>query len=290
MTSWFRSWHGAPTDAKWRTIARRAGVRPGDVAAVYWVLLDRASLDKERGSVAGYDIEVIADALGYDIEEVSAIIAVFEEKGVITDGRIVAWEKYQPKREDDSRERVAAYRERIKNEDVTHGNADGDKETGRNAPDTDTEQTQSRTDTESPPTPQGERGSVRSLEWVLQRVKSGKCTKRAPPPYVPEFDEFWMQVVRKEPSKREAYWSWLQVLMRGEEPPGPEDVLAGLGRMVPAWSRLEDKTKIPHITTWLNQDRWTVEHPTMPGTNGATPESKRPAIPPVDWDALTRKA
>lgn len=144
MHSWFRVWHGAATDPKWRTIARRAHSRPGDVWAVMACLMDRASQADERGSIAGFDVEVIADALGYDTEEVERIIAALVEKGVIASGRLTSWEKHQPKREDDSRDRVAAYRERKKNQelnddvtprndDVTRGNSrlDTDKDTDK---------------------------------------------------------------------------------------------------------------------------------------------------------------
>ena len=88
MTDWFRSWHGAPTDPKWRTIARRASVRPGDVFAVVSCLWDRASQAKERGSIAGYDHEVIADALGYEPDEVERIINALVDKAVIIDAEL----------------------------------------------------------------------------------------------------------------------------------------------------------------------------------------------------------
>ena len=115
MSQWFRSWHGAPTDPKWRTIARRAKVRPGDVFAVVSYLWDRASQADMRGTVEGYDIEVIADSFGYEPDEVGAIIAALIDKEVIVQGRISAWEKYQPKREDDnSTNRVKEFRARQK--------------------------------------------------------------------------------------------------------------------------------------------------------------------------------
>ena len=114
-SSWFRSWHGAPTDTKWRTIARRAKVRPGDVFAVVSYLWDRASQCENRGTVEGYDVEVIADSFGYEPEEVGAIISALIDKQVIVEGRISAWEKYQPKREDDnSTNRVKEFRARQK--------------------------------------------------------------------------------------------------------------------------------------------------------------------------------
>lgn len=115
MTEWFRLWHGAPTDPKWRTIARRASVRPGDVWAVVSCLMDRASQASERGCVSGYDIEIIADALGYEPDDVQRIIDALHDKAVIIEGRLASWEKYQPKREDGSAERAKAYRERIAN-------------------------------------------------------------------------------------------------------------------------------------------------------------------------------
>lgn len=89
---WFRSWHGAPTDPKWRTVAKRAGVRPGDVAAVVWVLLDRASQAKERGSIEGYDAEVIADALGYDPEHIIGVVSALHDKGVLVKNIFTNWE------------------------------------------------------------------------------------------------------------------------------------------------------------------------------------------------------
>lgn len=109
---WFRSWHGAPTDPKWRTVAKRAGVRPGDVAAIVWVLLDRASQAKERGSIEGYDAEVIADALGYEPEHIIGVVSALHDKRVLVNSVFSGWEKYQPKREDVSAERTREWRER----------------------------------------------------------------------------------------------------------------------------------------------------------------------------------
>lgn len=137
MTDWFRSWHGAPTDPKWLGIAKRAGVAPGIAVAVAWALMDRASQASERGSIEGHDAEGLAYFFGCEPEQVEAIVAAMTDKGMIVDGRFTAWEKRQPVREDDSSQRVKAFRERKK----TQGNA---PVTQRNAPDTETE-----TDTEA---------------------------------------------------------------------------------------------------------------------------------------------
>jgi hypothetical protein len=140
MNEWFRSWHGAPTDPKWLGIAKRAGVAPGIAVAVAWALMDRASQAADRGSIEGYDADGLACFYGCEASEVDAIVAAMTDKGMIADGRFAAWSKRQPKREDNSADRVKAYRERA----VTHQPA---AETQCNAPkrnvtldtDTDTE-------------------------------------------------------------------------------------------------------------------------------------------------------
>jgi hypothetical protein len=117
MTDWFRTWHGAPSDPKWRMIAKKASVRAGDVWAVVSYLFDRASQAEDRGSVAGYDAELIAEIFGYEADDVTRIIHELEAKNVIMGGRLTAWDKYQPKREDGSQERAKAWRDRKKDEE-----------------------------------------------------------------------------------------------------------------------------------------------------------------------------
>jgi hypothetical protein len=126
MTDWFRSWHGAPTDPKWLGIARRAGVAPGIVVAAVWSLMDRASQAEDRGSITGYDAEGMACFFGCDPEAIEAIVAAMSDKGMIVNGRFASWEKRQPKREDDSSQRVREHRERKRAQserDETHCNA-----------------------------------------------------------------------------------------------------------------------------------------------------------------------
>ena len=119
--SWWRSWHGAPTDHKWAVIAARSGAKVGDVSAIAWAMLDYASQQEERGSVVGFDTEEYAVYSGYLEDEIKAVIQAMNDKGIIVDGHFANWEKRQPKREDDSTERVRQYRE--KKRTVTHGNA-----------------------------------------------------------------------------------------------------------------------------------------------------------------------
>jgi hypothetical protein len=125
---WFRSWHGAPVDAKWRTIAKRAGVPTSLVVSFMWALLDRASQAEDRGSFAGADLETFADYLDCDEDDLKRIVTQCDARNVTCDGRFVSWEKRQPKREgDSSAERTRLYRERKKNQttydDVTQCDA-----------------------------------------------------------------------------------------------------------------------------------------------------------------------
>jgi len=109
---WFRSWHGAPNDPKWLVIARKAGVAPGMVSAVAWAVFDHGSQHNERGRVDNFDIETYAVWSGWDEADIQAVIDAMTAKGIIVDGRIAAWEKRQPKREDDSRERINRWRDK----------------------------------------------------------------------------------------------------------------------------------------------------------------------------------
>lgn len=110
---WFRSYHGAPTDPKWLWVARKAQTVPGVVSAVWFALEDYASQNPDRGSVAGFDVETYAAFSGFEEETVAAICAALRHKGVIgDDDRLAAWARRQPKREDDSAQRVREHRAR----------------------------------------------------------------------------------------------------------------------------------------------------------------------------------
>lgn len=88
--SWFRSWHGAPTDTRWLVIARNAGVTPGMVSAIAWALCDHSSQQSDRGSVEVRDAESYAVWAGYPEDEVAAVIFAMADKGIIVDGYLAA--------------------------------------------------------------------------------------------------------------------------------------------------------------------------------------------------------
>jgi hypothetical protein len=149
--SWWRSWNGAPTDHKWAVIAKRSGVKVGIVSAIAWALMDYASQNKDRGSIKGFDVETYSVYSGFEEKEIESVISAMEDKEMIVDGKFYNWEKRQPKREDDSSERVAHFRQMKRN--VTQCNA----------PDKDTDkETESETESES----ETERDSARAQEPI----------------------------------------------------------------------------------------------------------------------------
>lgn len=95
------------------------------------------------------------------------------------------------------------------------------------------------------------------------------------PPLPPEgndvvFDELWALAINRNSGVKVARAAFDKAIKRAP----PEVILAGFKRHVPVWETFEDKTKIPHVSTWLNQDRWTVENP-IPPSNGRAPTPLR---------------
>lgn len=130
---WFRSHHGAPMDPKWLTVADQAKTNAAVVAAVWWALLDHASQNEDRGSIRGFDSVTADRFFGIKTGTTLSVIAALRERQRLDGDRIVNWDKRQPRREDDSKDRVRAHRERKRNpppppenapsRTVTHGNA-----------------------------------------------------------------------------------------------------------------------------------------------------------------------
>ena len=106
--SWLRWWDGTCADPKWRVVAARSKQPVGMVVSIWAWLLEQAR--PNNGDLGVVDAEAIAITYGYDIESVSSILSAMKAKGVITDAKLAAWDKRQPKRDDDSRDRVASWR------------------------------------------------------------------------------------------------------------------------------------------------------------------------------------
>lgn len=148
MSSWVRLWHDMPTDPKWRVIARRSGASLSEVIAIFTFVLVNASANAtERGRTHNLFADDIAAALDMDEATVEAVLAAMEGK-VLSNGALIAWERRQPKREDNSADRARQWRDEKKAERMrTQANA-------AERPETDTE-----TDAEIIEEPKGSRAS-----------------------------------------------------------------------------------------------------------------------------------
>lgn len=99
---WFRWHHGSVTDPKFQLVAKKAKASVAEVVAVWAYVLETASQNPKRGHVDGLDAEAIDLALGMDDGTTAAILAVLNDRGILSEGRIAAWEKRQPKKEDET--------------------------------------------------------------------------------------------------------------------------------------------------------------------------------------------
>lgn len=111
--SWLRLWHDMPNDPKWRTIAKASKHPVTSVVAVYLHMLVCASIASVRGCLESFSTEDVASALDLDSEAVDSIVAAMEGR-VISNGKLLGWDKRQPVREDNSAERTKAWREKQK--------------------------------------------------------------------------------------------------------------------------------------------------------------------------------
>lgn len=182
---WFRSHHGAPTDNKLGLIAQKKGIARPVVIAVWWYVLDYASQNTPRGTISGLNVEEAAFAIGADEADIEACLAGFQERSMIDGDTLTAWDARQPKREDDSSERVKRLRDKKKS-DVTPCNAD---ETHGNAPDTDTEQT--REDSPNPPSediPPAKKATRLPKDWTLPSDWKAWALQKGVPDDVIEFE------------------------------------------------------------------------------------------------------
>lgn len=101
---WFRWHHGSVTDPKFQLVARRAGASLPDVLAVWAFVLETASANCDRGQIGEIDSEALDCLFNFPNTETRTadILAAFETRGLIANGAVAAWEKRQPKREDET--------------------------------------------------------------------------------------------------------------------------------------------------------------------------------------------
>lgn len=229
---WFRWHHGSVVDPKWRLVAMRAKVRVADVVAVWAMMLEAASANRDsRGVIAGWHDEAAAVCLDILPEQVASIRAAMQ--GVTLEGMAVTgWEKRQPKRERDeggaSSQRSKEHRDRQREH---HGNAMQRHATPCNALD------EMRRDENLPPHHQSARAladrveeiagadSAKSRRWAMApKVIAGWIANGADP------EKHIIEGVRETmlnrgddgpPEGPEYFWPSIQRLMRGQPPRKP---------------------------------------------------------------------
>jgi len=130
---WFRWHHGSVTDPKFQLIAKKAGVRLGDVLVVWAFVLENASAQADRGSIGQIDFETLDFLIGGQDGDAARILDAMTQRGLIEGSRIARWDSRQPKREREegntSTSRVRAFRAMKRHE--TPGNASESQETPR---------------------------------------------------------------------------------------------------------------------------------------------------------------
>lgn len=108
---WYRRYHGTCADPKFRLVARSAGVPTPFVICAWDAVLEHASGHVDRGSTDGLTAELLAITIDIAEEQAAAILAQFEKRGMVLDGKVAAWERRQ-KSSDASAERTRRYRDR----------------------------------------------------------------------------------------------------------------------------------------------------------------------------------
>jgi hypothetical protein len=98
---WFRWHHGTVTDPKLGLIAKKAGVSMAQVIAIWVHLLEAASTSEDRGNPGVPDFESMDFYLEVEEGVAQRVYGLMQDKGLIAKdtGRLVAWERRQPKRE-----------------------------------------------------------------------------------------------------------------------------------------------------------------------------------------------
>ena len=218
MSQWVRLWEDMPDDPKWRVVAKRSERPLHQVIAVFTRMLVNASKATARGSLEGWSDEDEAMALDMDEASVRAIREAMQGK-VLAGETLTGWEKRQPKREDNSTDRVKAFRERF--------SASKRNETQRNAPEEkreDTEKIEPRQDTSvrnihlSEPASPAADPTAKIIEFPRPETPKPESKKeRKKIEYTPGFVTFWAGYpTDPNMSKTKAFVEW-QKLSRPEK-------------------------------------------------------------------------
>jgi hypothetical protein len=119
VSRWYRAYEGTVTDGKLTEAALVAGVSRSVSIAAWHCLLESAAV---RNNCGGYETSArrIASILCEPLERIEALVAAYEEIGLVGEGAVKAWRKRQFQ-SDDSKERVAKHRAKKRQETADTG-------------------------------------------------------------------------------------------------------------------------------------------------------------------------
>jgi len=151
--------HHTGTNPKWRGIAAERGVRPLDVYGIWNLLLEHASRQQDRGSVAQFSAADIAAQYDLKKSDVEAILTEFEARGMIAEGRVANWDWYQ---RDLSTARVQKHREERRAASEGAGSPGGDDLAPERAQGAETKVKRDETDVKRGETPETQKNKSKS--------------------------------------------------------------------------------------------------------------------------------
>lgn len=209
---WFRWYHGAISDPKWPLIARKSGQNIGVVVSIWAAMLEYASQADPRGSINGFDYEQVDALFGYEDGTTESVCNAMKRHVTDETGFIVSWSKRQTKRErdDNSTERVRAYRAKKKAQGNEQDAEEKREETPCNAIVT-PRNAQNRTDKKR--TEQKKKDSIPHGDAVTEQVDPFYLTKKKRQlkgKRLETFNRFWAAFAYPK-GKAEAADAWLDI-------------------------------------------------------------------------------
>ena len=165
--------HHTGTNPKWRGIAAERGVRPLDVYGIWNLLLEHASRQQDRGSVAQFSAADIAAQYDLEKSDVEAILSEFEARGMIANGRVAKWDWYQ---RDLSTARVQKHRKERRAADEGAGSPGGVDPATEQAQGAETEVQRDETEVKRSETPETQKNKSKSESPPLPPRRSGSST------------------------------------------------------------------------------------------------------------------
>lgn len=91
---WIRHDANCTLDPKWRRVERITGQSLGNILGVFWYVMERAQCAGKRGAV-NIDVDDVETLFGIPERDTDALLSAFEKVGVLSDGFVVNWQKYQ---------------------------------------------------------------------------------------------------------------------------------------------------------------------------------------------------